>query len=371
MRIVHMTSAHHRDDVRIFKKMCASLSKRHAVTLIVADGLGGEVDSPVEIVDVGREAGRALRITKTPGRIFSAARKLNADVYHFHDPELLWVGAKLSKLGYFTIYDAHEDLGRDVLSKHYIPALLRPPIAALSEVIEKSLSTRCDHVVAATPTIEAKFKRWGTDATAINNFPHLASWLPRDRSPVVGQISYIGGIAESRGIIPLVQAMDHCLPVVQLMLAGEFCDDGTYSRACSMVGWERVKYCGSISLPEVGQLLVNSVCGICTLLPTPAYVQALPVKMFEYMAAGIPIIASDFPLWRSIFEDAKCGLLVDPTNPVDIADAINWIVTHPHEASEMGENGRRAAQEIYNWDREERKLLKLYDDIAGPQRERN
>jgi glycosyltransferase involved in cell wall biosynthesis len=97
--------------------------------------------------------------------------------------------------------------------------------------------------------------------------------------------------------------------------------------------------------------------------PVPQYPEAYPVKMFEYTAASIPVIASDFGLWRKIIEDAKCGILVDPHDPHAIARAVEYLLIHPQEAALMGRREREAAEQYYNWESEKKKLLQLYADL--------
>jgi glycosyltransferase involved in cell wall biosynthesis len=94
--------------------------------------------------------------------------------------------------------------------------------------------------------------------------------------------------------------------------------------------------------------------------PTKNYPDAYPVKLFEYMSVGIPVIASDFPLWRRIVEGSGCGILVNPKDPEAIADAICWLIDHPNEAAAMGQRGRKAVEEQFNWTIEETKLLDFY-----------
>jgi len=111
-------------------------------------------------------------------------------------------------------------------------------------------------------------------------------------------------------------------------------------------------------------MLGASKVGLVVLQPVSNMGEALPVKLFEYMSAGIPVVASDFPLWRSIVEEANCGILVDPEDPVAIANAMQWVYDHPEEAEAMGRQGREAILSTYNWSNEEEKLFALYSTIT-------
>jgi len=104
-----------------------------------------------------------------------------------------------------------------------------------------------------------------------------------------------------------------------------------------------------------------------TMLPLDSYVNAQPTKMFEYMSAGLPVIASNFPVYRKIVESADCGLLVDPLNPAAIADAMLWIMRNPSRAAEMGRNGQRAVADKYNWEHEAESLIATYEELLSPQ----
>jgi glycosyltransferase involved in cell wall biosynthesis len=127
--------------------------------------------------------------------------------------------------------------------------------------------------------------------------------------------------------------------------------------------WKSVKFLGYLNREDVNKILSESKVGLVTLHPIPNYLESLPVKMFEYMSAGIPVVASDFPLWKEIIEGNKCGICVDPLNPKEIAKAVNYIIDNPKEAQKMGENGKKAVENKYNWKIEEKKLLNLYKGI--------
>jgi glycosyltransferase involved in cell wall biosynthesis len=363
MRVCHITTVHKPFDTRIFFKECCSLAEAGHEVYLIAAGADTQDRKGVHVIGVPREqGGRLNRMTRTAGEVFKKALALDADIYHFHDPELLRIGLKLKKKGRTVIYDAHEDLPRQVLDKHYIHPLLRKSISFVSETLEDFISGRMDAVVTATPHIRERFSKVNCRSIDINNYPLIddlpspAPWDTRKR-----EACYVGGIFRSRGIIELIKALEHA--DVQLNLAGNYSPESLRQELSEMKGWEKVNEHGFVDRARINEILNVSRIGIVTLHPTRSYLVSLPVKMFEYMAAGIPVIASGFPLWRSIIEEGKCGICVDPLDPGAIAGAITWLLENDKEAREMGENGRKLVLERYNWKAEEKKLLKLYEEL--------
>jgi glycosyltransferase involved in cell wall biosynthesis len=182
--------------------------------------------------------------------------------------------------------------------------------------------------------------------------------------PKKNEVCYVGGIAEIRGVKELVRAMEIVASNTRLNLVGEFSEFSSRDEVCTYSGWSKVNATGLLERQEVRNILARSVAGLVTLHPVPNYLDSLPIKMFEYMSAGLPVIASNFDLWRDIVEKNDCGLCVDPMNPKAIASAIDFLVSNPIEAERMGAKGRQAVFSSYNWAIEEKKLFDFYDLIA-------
>jgi len=363
MKVSHLTSAHPRTDTRILHKQCTSLARAgHDTRLVVADGKGDSEVGGVSIFDVGASGGRLDRIRNTPGRVLAQALEHDADIYHLHDPELIPIGLKLKSLGKIVVFDSHEDVPKQLLGKPYLNKAALWLMSKSFALFESYACKRLDGIIAATPFIRNKFLTIHQNTVDINNFPLLGELLSDvawgDKQV---EICYVGGIAKIRGIAEVCQAMDLVQTKVRLNLCGGFSEPVVEQSVRAMPGWQRVNEFGFVNRSGVRDALSRSIAGLVTLHPVINYLDALPVKMFEYMAAGIPVIASDFPLWRDIIKSNDCGLLVDPLDPAAIAQAIDYLVNNPDEAQRMGANGRKAVNERYNWAIEEQKLFAFYD----------
>jgi hypothetical protein len=366
-QIVHFTTVHPRTDTRIrIKEVTALVEHLNTdVGLFVQDGLGNEHpnNGRVHIIDTGRRPRlRIFRMTLGVYRMLRAVRKARPVIAHFHDPELIPAGILLKLSGAKVVYDVHEHVPRQILSKHWIPVWLRWPSGWLAGAFEWLAGKHFDGIVSATPTIARRFPAKKT--ISVQNFPILGELITSDPVPYQNRsphFAYVGGITGIRGSREMVEAIGILANEnARLQLAGVFSPDSHGDDLAALDGWRRVEFKGWANRSEVTVMLSEVRAGLVVLHPTMNYLDAYPVKMFEYMAAGLPVIASDFPLWREIVDGAGCGLLVNPNNSRSIADAMQWILEHPEEAEAMGRRGREAVEGRYNWTPEADKLVSLY-----------
>ncbi len=362
-KICHVSTVHPAFDIRIFNKECVSLARAgYDVNLIIPHEKKYEEVRGVQIHGLRKPSSRVERLFKTDFMALVKAIRLRADLYHFHDPELIIMGLILKLLNKKVIYDVHEDVPKQILNKRYIPSLLRPVVSLLFRIIEEGCSRHFDAIVAATPYIAERFEKFARNVVDINNYPmidELYSEVPWEmRSP---EVCYIGGISRIRGIVEIVKALEHVDTV--LHLAGRFEDKELYREVSSLKGWKKVRYYGFISREGVKKILNRVKIGLVILHPAPNHINSRPNKMFEYMSAGIPVVASNFKSWKDVIEKNEVGLCVDPRDPLKIVEAINYLLEHDDVARKMGERARRLVLEKFNWETEKVKLLKLYDSL--------
>ncbi len=340
------------------------------MTLVVADGLGDESAEGIRIVDAGHLPGRLNRIVRTTRAVLAAAQRLDGDAYHLHDPELIPAGLRLKRLGHRVVFDSHEDVPAQLLAKPYLDGVSRRLLSRAFDAYQRHACRRFDGLVAATPTIRARLAAFHPNVVDVNNYPlpqefaHEAHSVA-DWDAKAPEVCYVGSISAIRGIRELVRACALLQTPARLVLAGTFSEPALAREVARQPGWQRVQALGHVDRAGVRDVMRRALAGLVTLHPVVNYLDALPVKMFEYMAAGLPVIASRFPLWQEIVEGNDCGVCVDPANPAAIAAAIDHFCRHPHAARRMGQNGRRAVLQRYNWLGEADKLAAFYDGVLA------
>lgn len=365
-RICMVTTAHGPFDDRIFHKECKSLVKEGYEVTLIAQHDRSEVVDGIKIVPLPRAKSRLVRMGGFTLKALYLALKEKADAYHLHDPELLPAGflLKILKRGK-VIYDAHEDYEKKMMSKQWVRKGIRKVLSKIIAWSENTAGKTFDYIFAADSNIKNKFK--SRNAEVIGNYPPLAFMTgTRKRDNGTLKVIYAGGIARERGSRVMMEAMDLLKDsAVELHLLGTFSDAGGIANYHPS---EKVIYHGFVPWGEVNSYLGDADVGLVLLQPTPSYTNCTGegiIKLFEYMSMKLPVVVSDFPLLRKLIAEPGYGICVDPTNPEKVAGAIKYLQRNPNLRKTMGEKGRRAVVEKYNWENESRKLLRAYRTVLA------
>lgn len=375
MRVCILTSAHPAKDGRICFRQARALAEAGYQVTIIGPNPTDEMVMGISIRGIVKPSSRLFRMLGV-FRILSMAWREQADIYHFHDPELLFLGAFLRLFRRVpVIYDVHEHYPKTILDKKWIPGPLRKLTSRAFSLLERVLVPVIGRVIYVTPLIGERYLRMRCSAVQISNYPPVDLFTPGtnmsggERSQ---NIIFHGGMTEIRGIRELLQALALVrpdFPSARLHLLGFFSgpvfkEEITEETARLCLN-ENIQIEEWVPLEEINSRLQNCGIGVIPYLPIENHLVTLATKLFEFMAAGMAVIAPDYPLYRQIVAGCNCGLLVDPTRPEDIAAALRELLTEPEKAFQMGQKGRKFFLQEYNWDREKIKLLGFYRSLAA------
>lgn len=366
MHICHITTIHPQQDTRIFQKQCVSLAKLgHQVTLLCAKGESHTLEG-VQIISLdATNFSFKNRVQHIAPALYKKALALNADIYQFHDPDFLIPGYRLKKAGKRVIYDVHEDIPLQLLSKPYGHKWVLQLASNVFKPLENYIAKNLSAIITADKKVNERFMDLGVSPTLISNYPDLANYsAPRPFSEKKNEIFYVGDIAYIRGAVEMVKAMEF-LPDTTLVLAGKIDNPELKKELMALPGWQQVRYEGYINAQRRDEILRTAKIGIVALHPVKKYMDALPTKLFEYMAAGLAVVCTDIPLWTAIIKSANCGRSIDPLNPRDIAQNIEWLLSHEAEAEQLGKNGYAYTKIHYSWETELNKLVHVYQNVIA------
>jgi glycosyltransferase involved in cell wall biosynthesis len=365
--VVHFSTAHSVFDVRIFKKECTSLARAgHHVTLIANGDKDATVDG-VEIRALRAPSGRLMRRTVAVWRVYRQVIRQKGEIFHFHDPELLPVGLMLALRRKRVIYDVHENWPDTVLHKDWIPRGFHRAVSKLVSLVERYAASHMAGVVAAVEEIALEFKDLDVPVISVRNYPLAEEFPARNgTSSSPSRLGlHFGGVSPERVTRETVQALGTLPPELDFrLLLGGVCDSpAALAQVTQLPGWARVDYPGLMTRQRMVEEMGKACMAFVLYSNCPNHMDVRSNRLFEALAAGIPVVVSNFPKWQEFISNTQCGVTVDPHDPKSIAHGLTYLLEHPQEAAEMGKRGRQQFEREFNWKGEEARLLQLYDDI--------
>ncbi len=369
-KICMLASVHSALDVRIFYKEANTLVKEGYNLVLIAQHNKKETLDGVRIIPLPAPINRFERMTRAIWKLFIIALRERADIYHFHDPELIPVGVILKLFGKKVIYDMHELVYFQIEEKYWMKfRIIKKLIQWVYLLFEKLSVKYFDQIILAEDGYESyftqrykNFKRY----TIIRNFPIFSLIESAERiNNVLRQnpiIIFPGALSRNTGIREIINSMEYLKCRAELWLLGKWASKEFEKECKALKGWKHAKYLGFVPLSEVYKCMKMADIGCCLLYSHKNITISLPTKVFEYMACSLPMVISDFPYWHEVF--GEFALFANPYDSKDIADKIIYLLDKPDEARKLGKKGRKIIEEKYTWESESKKLLEIYKNFC-------
>lgn len=377
IKVLHIGQGHSIFDSRIFQKECVSLAKAgYSVCYFTSDRIRSfegekngvylktlsEVSDPYHVWQLFHYLRQRRKIKN---KYLQTVLAEEPDIVHIHEQYLGFLVKKLKKHFIKVIYDIHEDNAGNVGTYYEkYGTLVSFYMSRVKKRQERHILKSVDGVITATDHIaellmkNLKNKKW----EVIYNYSIPEEGvLSSTGNTNSDYICYTGSMDYTRKLEKMFEALAWLKKDIKIYMVGNIV---SWYREKLQAIYPNVKFCGFLDKEEIRTIHSGAFAGMCVLGNTPNSYYSLPIKMFEYMRDGIPVIASEFPAWRSIIENSHCGICVPPDDVRAIGEAIDYLYTHQDIGRQMGEAGRKSVIEKYNWRQEEKKLYKFYHTIA-------
>ena len=364
-----MSSVHFALDTRIFYRMCRSLSESYQVSLIAVHDQE-EIKDKIQIIPFKRYHNRKFRILFGWLFMLWKAMKVNAQIYHLHDPELIPCGMFLKLFGKKVILDIHENIAEDIFDK---PWIKRQKLVYKIFTFFEKIACKRFFIVLAEKSYEKRYrsicKQWAT----VQNYCDTDFFEPFEKKTYQQHLNlyYIGIVLENRGILQIMEALNglkqegfeahfHCVGELYSELDFKIKNLPYYKDIA-----HQIHFYGRLPLDQGYYLAQKMDIGLCIIWPMKNSIESYPTKLFEYMRCGLPIITSNFPLYREVIEENNCGICIDPFSVSELKKAIMSMHMDVKKSELMAKNGQKVVFEKYDWKSQKLILSKVYEHLES------
>lgn len=364
-KVCHISTVHTEKDGRIVLKECNTLHQAGFEVVYIVTADEDKVIDGIKIRALKNCNGRIARFISKQRQALMKAIEEDADIYHFHDPELIFLGRKLKKRGKKVIYDVHEDIAKQILTKTYLGSLFtRKVISKIFNFVEKKISKSFDAIVTIQESIKDNYNGFNNNIVLVKNYARkelVNNAVSINKRKDILTLLYIGGLTEIRGIKEIINVTEYFNGKVRLWIMGPWETEELKKECEKLPGYKNCEYLGIKYGEEIYSYVKASDIGLSILHPTPNYKESTPTKVFEYMACELPVILSNFEFWKDAF--GEVGIFVDPLNQNEFIEAIQYYIDNPDERMTQGQRNRERYINAFTWEGEGERLIKLYKDI--------
>ncbi len=354
--VLHLSALHGGTDSRVVYREGFSLVPHYALTMVLTQP-DAAVHPGIRFVGVPFYAKLWQRLLLVHPRVFWHALRSPARLVHLHDAELIPLGLLLRALGRTVIWDVHENLHRQLgAKKTNRSALYQAAFRCFDRLARRQLN-----LIFAETSYLADYPNLRHPHAVVLNYAPLPLLEPFRRgsewAPDAPEFFYIGQLSMARSLDVLLEALAllrDAYPRLRVHLFGAFGFDVFSERELAQhpqfdVVRKHLVFHGPTDARRAFPAANHCLAGLALVKPVGDFPGSYPTKLFEYMAVGLPVVTSDFLLYRAVVETHGCGICIDPTSPQALADALRFFIENPATGRQMGENGRRAAERQYNW----------------------
>jgi len=392
-KICMLSDSHGLYDDRIYWKEAMSLQNHgYEVYCIFAGSKNdkGVTDEGINYIEIESPVYSSTRYLNfllkrlIPGGLYAImlnkATALKADIYHIHDLKVNKIGRKLKSLSHHpkVIYDVHEPSYENILDYNKtkgIHTVIKWLYARHIRKWEQKCAIRYDFVITTEENVRDRFRKIlpSEKVDIVYNYTDL----DKTRKEVANQdriydAIYSGGITRLRGafkILEAVKIITKQMSDFKMLFLGSYYPEDLKSEMLEFVQendlQKNVVLHDSVPYTEVPGFYNKSKVGLGIFLPIRTHRIILQIKIFEYMSFGLPIIGSSFGHINDYIEKDNIGIVVNPEDPEEIANALIKILSDPKLYDMYSKNGLEASEKKYRWEFMEKKLIRIYSDLLN------